>query len=102
MMPHLRAALQRELDRLTEGDRPQDKARFADVFWRNVHNWEERFSTNSDVALQDLGQAYIARILAAEHPGSPQYAQAMREDLQQRTQHAVKLGESIDDVPSLD
>lgn len=85
MMPNLRAALQRELDRLTEGDKPQDKARFADVFWRNVHNWEERFSKDSEAALRDLGQAHLARILAAEHPGSPQYAQALREDFALRS-----------------
>lgn len=85
MTPDLRAALQRELDRLTEGDRPQDKARFAEGFWRSVQHWDERFATDSEVALRDLGQAHLARILVTQHPGSPQYAQALKEDFMRRT-----------------
>jgi hypothetical protein len=83
--PDLRAALQRELDRLTEGDRPQDKARFAEGFWRSVRHWDERFATDSESALRDLGTAWLARILVTQHPGSPQYAQALREDFMLRT-----------------
>lgn len=89
MTPDLRAKLQGELSRLTEGNSPQNKATFSEGFWRNVQNWEDRFRTDSESALRDVGRAYLARILVSEHPGSPQYAQAMREDFQHRTSRQV-------------
>lgn len=90
MTPEMRGKLEleRELARLTEGSSPQSKATFGEAFWRNVENWEERFRTDSESALRDVGQAYLARVLVTEHPSSPQYAQAMREDFQHRTRHA--------------
>ena len=87
MTPQLRAKLQGELDRLNDSKlaSSMDKARFAEAFWRNLENWEERFRTDSEAAERDLGTACLARILVTEHPGSPQYAQALREDFMQRT-----------------
>lgn len=89
MTPDLRAKLQAELNRLTEKDTPAQRERFAEEFWRNVENWEERFRTDSARALDDLGDAQLARAFATEHPGSPQYAQALKEDFARRTVNIV-------------
>jgi hypothetical protein len=88
MRADVRAVLQRQLDRLTEGDKPQDKARFAEGYWRSVRSWDERLAKDSESALRDLQQAHLARILVTEHPGSPQYAQAVREDFEHRTRES--------------
>lgn len=79
------ARLQGELDRLTQGNTPADKARFAEAFWRNVRNWDEQFEKDAKAALRELGAAHLARILVTEHLGSPQYAQALRDDFEGRT-----------------
>lgn len=85
MTPDLRAKVQAELNRLTEKDTPAQRERFAESFWRNIDHWEERFRTDSARALEDLGAAQLERILVTEHRGSPQYAQAQKEDFMRRT-----------------
>lgn len=47
---------------------------------QNVANWEEMRREDPAMFRVELGIARAGRILATDHPGSPQYAEAVRED----------------------
>lgn len=52
-----------------------------------MHNrkmWEQAHIADPELARLDLGIARAARLLVREHEGSPQYAEALREDRQLR------------------
>lgn len=57
---------------------------FDEALARNKRNLDEWLLNDPEIARIELGIAKVGRILAVDHPGSPQYAEALREDRQLR------------------
>lgn len=60
---------------------------------RSRRNWQELEAKDPELTRIDLTIAQCGRILAIEHPSSPQYAQALREDNAARDRRNVLLEE---------
>lgn len=63
---------------------PSMDADFTRMVERNSKMWNEWFAEDAEMARIELGIARCGRILAADFPGSPQYAMALQEDRQLR------------------
>lgn len=75
---------------------PSDEARFAAAVERNTRNWDAFFRDDPELASLEFGYARAARILATDHPSSPQYAQAMRESRHYRDLSYALLMKRLD------
>lgn len=66
------------MDAETKAD--ADRRFFQGIDQKNIANWEEMRREDPAMFRVELGIAKSGRILAADHPGSPQYAEAVKED----------------------
>ncbi len=60
------------------------EAAFRDALRRNGEMWQEWHDRDPEEAALEHGIALAGRILSCEHAGTPQYAEALREDRQLR------------------
>jgi len=75
-----------------------EKSASAEMAWRDVERrnadmWREWHERDPELAALEHGISLAARILASAHEGSPQYAEALREDRQLRDRRRAFLVE---------
>lgn len=63
---------------------PNAEAELKAATARNKRAWDELYERDAKLAAIELRIAAAARILAREHEGSPQFAEALREDREAR------------------
>lgn len=70
---------------------PGEDAHYQDAMRRNGEMWPEWHRRDPELAALEHGISIAARTLARDHEGSPQYAEALREDRMLRDQRTVLL-----------